>query len=150
MSRINIDAYFLKMAQLASERGTCVRRKVGCIIVNKMNHVIATGYNGVGSGMPHCINNPCEGANSPSGKDLHMCKAIHAEENALIQCRDVTSIDRIYVTVSPCMSCTYKLLNTSCKEIIFKDEYPQPEAKVVWTKQNRIWRKYGRQLDCTL
>ena len=40
------DFYFLRMAYLVSERGTCARRKVGCVFVNKRNHVIATGYNG--------------------------------------------------------------------------------------------------------
>ena len=66
------------MALLVSERGTCVRRKVGCILVNKKNHVLATGYNGNPSGFSHCLDNPCKGANSTSGKDLDKCEAIHA------------------------------------------------------------------------
>ena len=60
--RIPSDWYFLKMANLASERATCKRRKVGCILVNSKKHVIATGYNGVETGQEHCIDNPCEGA----------------------------------------------------------------------------------------
>jgi dCMP deaminase len=58
--RIPSDWYFLKMANLASERATCKRRKVGCILVNSKKHVIATGYNGVAAGQEHCIDNPCE------------------------------------------------------------------------------------------
>ena len=83
------DFYFLRMALLVSERGTCVRRKVGCILVNKKNHVLATGYNGNPSGFSHCLDNPCKGANSTSGKDLDKCEAIHAEQNTLLQCKDV-------------------------------------------------------------
>jgi dCMP deaminase len=68
--RIPSDWYFLKMANLASERATCKRRKVGCILVNFKKHVIATGYNGVAAGQEHCIDNPCEGAQLKSGEGL--------------------------------------------------------------------------------
>ena len=104
------DFYFLRMALLVSERGTCVRRKVGCILVNKKNHVLATGYNGNPSGFMHCLDNPCKGANSKSGKDLDKCEAIHAEQNALLQCKDVYDIDTIYCTVSPCIHCVKSVL----------------------------------------
>ena len=109
------DFYFLRMALLVSERGTCVRRKVGCILVNKKNHVLATGYNGNPSGFSHCLDNPCKGANSTSGKDLDKCEAIHAEQNALLQCKDVYDIHTVYCTVSPCIHCVKLLLNTSAK-----------------------------------
>ena len=88
------DFYFLRMAELVSERGTCARRKVGCVFVNKKNHVIATGYNRNPSGFIHCIDKNCEGAKSKSGTDLDKCEAIHAEQNALLQCKDVHEIDR--------------------------------------------------------
>ncbi len=80
MGREVSDFYFLKMALLVSERGTCARRKVGSIFVNKRNHVIATGYNGNPSGFPHCTDKPCAGANSLPGTDLDKCEAIHAEQ----------------------------------------------------------------------
>jgi len=76
------DEYFLKMAELVSTRATCARRKVGCVLVNSRKHILATGYNGVASGMPHCIDEPCPGANYPSGEGLDKCEAIHAEQNA--------------------------------------------------------------------
>ena len=87
--RIPSEWYFLKMAHLVSERGTCARRKVGCILVNSKKHVIATGYNGVSSNQEHCIDNPCKGARLKSGQGLDLCEAIHAEQNALLQCKDV-------------------------------------------------------------
>ena len=133
------DFYFLRMALLVSERGTCVRRKVGCILVNKKNHVLATGYNGNPSGFSHCLDNPCEGANSTSGKDLDKCEAIHAEQNALLQCKDVYDINTVYCTVSPCIHCVKLLLNTSTKKIVFGEKYIQKDAEKLWGMTDRDW-----------
>ena len=133
------DFYFLRMALLVSERGTCVRRKVGCILVNKKNHVLATGYNGNPSGFSHCLDNPCKGANSTSGKDLDKCEAIHAEQNALLQCKDVYDIDTVYCTVSPCIHCVKLLLNTSTKKIVFGEKYIQKDSERLWGMTNRDW-----------
>ena len=133
------DFYFLRMALLVSERGTCVRRKVGCILVNKKNHVLATGYNGNPSGFSHCLDNPCKGANSTSGKDLDKCEAIHAEQNALLQCKDVYDIHTVYCTVSPCIHCVKLLLNTSAKNIVFGEKYIQKDAERLWMMSDRGW-----------
>ena len=134
-----VDFYFLRMALLVSERGTCVRRKAGCILVNKKNHVLATGYNGNPSGFSHCLDNPCKGANSKSGKDLDKCEAIHAEQNALLQCKDVYDIDTVYCTVSPCIHCVKLLLNTSAKKIVFGEKYIQKDAERLWGMTDRDW-----------
>ena len=85
--------------------------------------------------------NACEGSTSPSGTNLDSCNAIHAEQNALLQCRDVHLIHTAYVTTSPCVTCTKLFLNTSCKRIIYLEEYPQPKAVELWTKAGRIWEK---------
>lgn len=143
MSRISKDEYFTKMATLVAERGTCVRRKVGCVLVNKRGHVIATGYNGNAAGSIHCIDKPCPGAESPSGHGLETCQAIHAEANALLQCKDVYDIDTAYVTASPCVHCTKLLMNTSCERIVFLEYYPHHDAKWLWLeKPERLWEKY--------
>ncbi len=139
MARISADEYFLEMAQLVAGRATCSRRKVGCVLVNERKHVIATGYNGNAAGQPHCIDHACPGAGLPSGTGLELCEAIHAEANALLQCRNVYEIDTAYVTASPCMHCVKLLLNTSCKRIIFIEEYSHPEAKNYWLKAGRLW-----------
>ncbi len=131
------DFYFLRMAKLVSERGTCARRKVGCIFVNKKNHVIATGYNGNPSGFSHCIDNPCLGAKSKSGEDLDKCEAIHAEQNALLQCKDVYDIDRVYTTLEPCVHCVKLLLNTSANQIIFGEKYVHDLARKLWENSSR-------------
>ena len=131
------DFYFLRMAKLVSERGTCIRRKVGCVFVNKKNHIIATGYNGNPSGFNHCIDYPCAGSKSKSGEDLDKCEAIHAEQNALLQCKDVYDIDRVYTTLEPCIHCVKLLLNTSANQIIFGEKYVHEKARELWEKSQR-------------
>lgn len=139
ITRPSIDEYFLLMSQLVGTRSTCARRRVGCVLVNEYNHVIATGYNGVAAGVPHCIDKHCPGADLPSGQGLHLCQAIHAEQNAIMQCNDITKIAKAYITASPCIGCTRLLLGTSCKEVIFLEEYPHNDAKDLWTSVGRKW-----------
>ena len=108
---------FLEIAESISRLSTCSRRSVGCVLTNKLGHIIGTGYNGVGRGLPHCIDTPCSGAFLASGTGLDKCEATHAEQNALLQCRDVQEIHTAYVTCSPCMHCTKLFLNTGVKEV---------------------------------
>lgn len=140
--RISVHEWLMGMAQLTSRRATCIRRQVGCILVNDKQHIIATGYNGPPSGAVHCTHSPCEGALSPSGTDLDKCDAVHAEINALLQCHNVQEIVTAYVTVSPCIHCVKVLLNTSCKNIIFLEEYSHPESEHRWKSMNRSWTKF--------
>lgn len=115
--------YFLKMARLASTQATCPRRAVGCIIVNKYNHVMSTGYNGVPSTYLHCTESSCGGQDMKSSEGLNSCMATHAEQNALLQCHDVMQINTIYCTTSPCITCAKLIGNTSCKTVIYSEEY---------------------------
>lgn len=165
------DQYFLEMAKLVSTRGTCLRRSVGCVLTNKFGHVLATGYNGVAAGMPHCneivylwvdfkqlgkdpkVQTPtrkiettpfaCEGAKMLSGQGLDKCGAIHAEQNALLQCRDTQEIHTCYCTTAPCITCTKLLMNTSCGRIIFSEDYPHsgPASNLWYQKPGRCWIK---------
>lgn len=137
MQRPDIDVYMMGLALLASSRATCGRRAVGCILTNKLNHVIATGYNGVPRGMVHCSVMQCPGANAPSGQSLDGCMATHAEQNALLQCRNVEEIETAYVTAQPCISCTKLLLNTSCKHVVYLQPYPHPMAERLWGDAGR-------------
>ena len=138
--RIPSEWYFLKMAHLVSERATCTRRKVGCILINSKNHVVATGYNGVSSGQEHCIDNPCKGAKLKSGQGLELCEAIHAEQNALLQCKDVYDIDTVFCTVSPCIHCLKLLLNTSTKHIVFMEKYVDADPLGEYWIKNTLGR----------
>lgn len=145
------DEWALKLALLTAQRTTCCRRAVGCVLLNARGHVLATGYNGVAAGLPHCnqhdpyhpigFPHACSGANSPSGTNLDGCQAIHAEQNAMLQCKDVYSIHTCYVTASPCMTCVKLLLNTSCERVVYVEEYPHSAAKDLWTGSGRAWEQ---------
>ena len=145
------DEWALKLALLTAQRATCCRRQVGCVLLNSRGHVLATGYNGVAAGLPHCNHhdpyfetgfpNACPGANALSGTNLDGCQAIHAEQNAMLQCKDVYSIHTCYVTASPCVTCCKQLLNTSCERIIFVEEYPHSAARELWEGVGRLWEQ---------
>jgi len=152
------DQWAMRLATITAGRTTCFRRAVGCVLLNARGHVVATGYNGVAAGLPHCnevktVDNhtqqltihsfphACSGAREPSGTNLDSCQAIHAEQNAMLQCSDVYSIDACYVTVSPCVTCCKLLLNTGCKRIVYAVEYPHPTAKELWVRAGRTWEQ---------
>lgn len=139
--RISRDDWALELARLTAQRSTCLRRAVGCILLNARGHVLATGYNGAASGLPHCDGGVCKRFGAVSGSNLDDCVAIHAEQNALLQCKDIFDINTCYVTHSPCVTCTKLLLNTSCERIVFVDEYPHPQAKELWTNAGRSWEQ---------
>lgn len=120
MIRSEKDLHFMKIAKLLSQRATCPRRAVGCIIVNKYGHTMATGYNGVPRGFDHCTDVPCGGEKE---KDLDSCLATHAEQNALMQCKDIMDIETIYTTTAPCITCAKLIANTSCKRLIYSNHY---------------------------
>jgi dCMP deaminase len=119
--RPDVDEYFLTQALLLSSRGTCIRRRCGCVLVDHNNHVLSSGYNGSPRGSVHCISFPCAGSESSPGQGLERCEAVHAEANAIIQCKDTQSIKTAYCTHSPCVLCVGLLMNTSCERIVFLD-----------------------------
>jgi len=128
------DEWLLELAGVVAKRGTCVRRQVGCVLADEVGHVLATGYNGVTSGAPHCNEGwLCSGAGLPSGQGLDLCEAVHAEQNALLQCRDVSRIYTCYVTVSPCVTCAKLLMNTACQRVVYANRYAHDEvAQQFW------------------
>lgn len=152
-TRMDIDEYFTKMARLASLRGACVRRKTGCVLVNDLNHVIATGYNGRASGVDNCFERPCKGSKMDSGMGLERCEAIHAEANALLQCPNVQTIKTAYCTTAPCIHCVKLLMNTSCSNILFLETYPHEERSgELWMESGkwRTWEIYPEQFEINL
>lgn len=138
-ARLNIDSYYLQIAIDVGKRSTCLRRSVGAVITDNAGYCVSTGYNSVPAGLPHCNEKPCSGAFAKSGESLHLCSALHAEDVALMKCKDIQQIKSIYVTASPCIFCTRKLLNTSVTRIIFIEDYPHPEAKDLWVSTGREW-----------
>ena len=145
--RPGIDEYFMKMAHLAASRSTCLRRKVGAVIV-KENRVLSTGYNGAPKGLPHCEEVGClrKDKNIPSGQRHELCRGVHAEQNAIIQAAVFgTSIkdSKIYSTNLPCVVCTKLLINASITEIIYDDDYIDELAKEVLAQSDVKVRRFA-------
>lgn len=136
MARPTWDDYFMEMAELAATRSTCLRRNVGAVIV-KDRHAIATGYNGAPSGVKHCDEiGGClrQQLNVPSGQRHEICRALHAEQNAIIQAAKMgNSIEgaTIYVTHQPCAICAKMIINAGIRRIIIKEAYPDEMAEKI-------------------
>ncbi len=129
----------MAIAHEISKRSTCVRRNVGCVLTDKHGRILSVGHNGVPRGMPHCIDNPCEGADQLSGHHLDKCLAMHAEMNALLFCEDIMKVTTCYTTVSPCIQCIKALLQSSCHMIIFEICYDLLPLNL-WTNANNEYR----------
>jgi len=133
---------WLTVAHTIAARGTCKRRRVGCVLVDDRNCILSTGFNGPGPGQPHCIDQPCAGANFASGQGLGECEAIHAEQNALLTCQDIFTIAHVYTTTAPCKHCTKMLLRTSAQAIYFIDDYVD-SGQELWERAGRRWIMYS-------
>lgn len=122
--RATLDEYFGNLVKLVATRSTCIRRKVGAIIVDRKGRVLSTGYNGVPRGLPHCIDAPCIGANDTPGNS-DRCWAVHAEMNAILQCNSVLErAHTLYTTASPCFNCCKVICNTSITRVVSLEAYP--------------------------
>jgi dCMP deaminase len=132
-SRPNWDEYFLEIARIVSKRSTCLRRKVGALIV-KDRRILATGYNGTPSGIRHCAEVGCLRAKLkiPSGQRHELCRGLHAEQNALLQAalygislRDSS----LYITNQPCIICAKMIINAGVREVVIAGSYPDRIAR---------------------
>lgn len=147
MSRIDWDDYFMEMAELASKRATCIRRKVGAILVRD-NQVLSTGYNGAPRGLENCCDlNEClrQTLNVPSGEKHELCRAVHAENNAITQCA-VNGVSckgaTLYVTTSPCVMCLKQIINAGIVKIIASDAYPDELSQKMLKESNIEFIQY--------
>ena len=134
MKRPSWDEYFMQITELVKERSTCLRRKVGAVIV-KNKRILTTGYNGPPEGFKHCDElGGCirDRLHIPSGQRQELSRAVHAEQNAIVQAAKMgISIDggTIYVTNHPCVICTKMLINAGIKRIVYKEGYPDELSK---------------------
>ena len=128
MARPSWDRYFMEIATMVSSRSTCIRRRVGAVLV-KDKRILATGYNGPPSGLAHCEDVGClrEKLGIPSGERHEICRGLHAEQNAIIQAAlHGVSIRgaQLYTTTFPCIICSKMLINAGIREIFFGEGYP--------------------------
>jgi dCMP deaminase len=131
-NRPSWDEYFLGIARLVSTRSTCLRRRVGAVVV-KDKQILATGYNGAPTGITHCDEVGClrEKLKVPSGQRHEICRALHAEQNAFLQAaRHGVNLNgaTLYVTVQPCAICAKMIINAGINKIVIEGEYPDDFA----------------------
>ena len=126
--RMSKDEYFLKIASVVAERSTCLRHHVGAVLVRD-KHILTTGYNGAAAGIEDCLSLGClrNEMNIPSGTRHEICRAIHAEQNAIIQAGlhgISTEGATMYCTHSPCILCAKMLVNAKIKRFVTYRKYP--------------------------
>lgn len=125
---MNKHDYYMMIAQTVSSKSSCVRRKVGAVIV-KDGRIISTGYNGTPRHTENCNKGGCERCNSKNiemGQDLVTCICIHAEENALLQCayHGISCKDGVlYTTLMTCVQCTKHAINAGINKIVYNEKY---------------------------
>ena len=127
MSRVSKDIFFMKLAYQYAEQSTCVRRKVGAVIV-KDNIQLSGGYNGAPSGLQHCTNETCirKKLNISSGQQHEKCRGAHGEMNAISQAaKNGVNIDgsTIYCTTQPCIYCAKAIVNSGIKRLVYCESY---------------------------
>ena len=129
--RPDFDEYFLKIASVVAERATCQRHHIGALAVND-RRILATGYNGAQAGLKDCLEQGClrNALGIPSGQRHEICRAVHAEQNVIIQAAlHGVSIkgSTIYCTHSPCVLCAKMLCNAQIKRFVSCGKYSDDE-----------------------
>jgi DNA-binding NarL/FixJ family response regulator/deoxycytidylate deaminase len=139
------DIYFLLMAQVAASRSTCLRRKVGAVLVRD-RQILSTGYNGAPRGVSHCEKTGClrERLGIASGERHEICRGSHAEINAIAQAAaagTATAGSWLYCTHEPCIYCTKALINAGCEKVFSLHPYPDELARAVMAESGveSIW-----------
>ena len=128
--------YYLDIAEKVAERGTCLRRNWGAIIVNN-DEIISTGYVGAPRGRKNCCDlKYCmrEKLHVPRGERYELCRSVHAEQNAIISARrkdmlgatlylvGINYDDHSYVeNARPCALCKRMIINAGFKQVIVRD-----------------------------
>jgi len=131
--RLSWDEYFMSITRLVAQRATCLRRKVGAILVRD-KRIISTGYNGAPSRISHCLEVGClrEARGVPSGERHELCRGLHAEQNAIIQAAlhgVSTQGSTIYVTHQPCLTCAKMIINAGIERVVYAGNYPDENSR---------------------
>jgi len=126
LKRIARDQYFMRIADVVSLRSTCIKRKVGAVLV-KDSYILSTGYNGAPSGFKHCTQDTCVRKNLKTGEKPEFCRGVHAEINCIIQAAihgtSIKGDTAIYSTTFPCMSCLKLIINAGITRLVYKEGY---------------------------
>ena len=134
-TRPSWDEYFMGITEMVAQRSTCLRRKVGAILVRD-KRIIATGYNGAPAKVSHCLDIGClrEQQGIPSGERHELCRGLHAEQNSIIQAAlHGFSVEgaTLYCTNMPCSICSKMLINARIEKIYYKEGYADSLSSVL-------------------
>lgn len=119
------DDYFINVALHVADRASCVKTKVGAVIV-KEKRIVSTGFNGTPHNVPNCQDGYCPRChkNIKQGEGMESCFCIHAEENSIIEVgREKCNGGTIYVTFSPCLHCAKLIIQSGIKKVVYLNEY---------------------------
>ena len=127
LKRPDFDEYVLKIAPVVAERSTCRRHHMGAVAVRD-KHILTTGYNGAPAGQKDCLELGCirDEMHIASGEKQETCRAIHAEQNVIIQAAlHGISLEgsTIYCTHTPCVLCAKMLVNARIKRFVSFSKY---------------------------
>jgi dCMP deaminase len=141
--------YFMDMAFLASQRSTCLRRHVGAVLVRD-NQILSTGYNGSPKNISHCSVAGClrEKLNVPPGEKHELCRGVHAEQNAIIQCAINGTSTRngvLYCTNQPCSICAKLIINAEIRQVYIADTYPDKLAEDMFREAGIEMIRFDRE-----
>jgi len=127
------DTYFMQIAHVVAGRSTSVRRQIGAVIV-KGKQIVSTGYKGAPAGHPHCVEIGCARENVPSGERSELCRAAHAEQNAInFAARFGIPIEgaTLYSTTYPCSWCAKSIVDAGIARVVYESDYPDPLGKEI-------------------
>jgi len=133
LERLSFDDYCLKIASVVAERSTCRRHHMGAVAVRD-KHILTTGYNGAAAGLKDCLELGClrDEQGIPSGERHEICRAIHAEQNVIIQAAlHGVSLEgcTIYCTHTPCVLCAKMLINARIRRFVTFGNYSDDAFK---------------------
>jgi dCMP deaminase len=145
------DEYFMQLAALVSTRATCLRRKVGAVLVRD-HHVLATGYNGAPAGVQHCAQAGClrDALAIPSGERYEICRGAHAEINAVVLAArhgHAVAGATLYSTLSPCSCCAKALINAGVVEVCWREDYEDRLAGRLLAEAGMVVRRLDVKAD---
>lgn len=101
----------------------CQRRGVGCILVDVNMRVLSTGYN-----KTPCCDASCPGVGHPSGTALDLCRAVHAEQLALVRCRNWKKLHAAFISITPCLVCARMLAAAGVKQVFARNLWSNSEG----------------------
>jgi dCMP deaminase len=154
MQRRDKQNYYLDIAQTVLERGTCLRRNFGAIIV-KNDQIVSTGYTGAPRGRENCCDRgECmrEKLGIPRGERYELCRSVHAEANAIIAAARNDMIDaslylvgrnassgELVADANSCAMCKRMIINAGITTVIIRntpDEYTVIDVSKQWVEND--------------